>query len=462
MIARLRSQHLGHTCSPFESDARELRATVHCPQSDGRTEDDEFRLRFLRELAHIDSLSIVGTDRSFPRRMEIQLNDKGVGRVLYLDAEDQWTNSFLVVSRDSVDMATSILGATERTKQKVCTLALRLPMIEAHTQAERDLFITSEPNLLRFASRIPEANIVDLQEGTRIIGLYLRFLEDYTVSASRDSRDCLDREFFYLVLCRHRLPSMWRYVSACLQHGRENSTSNEELGDLAGTILVRCVRVLQARDEIGFQFYQRQNNAARNAMLYHFDYLTILLSGALDAEARIARRVYGIGNVRLRQTNFRNHGFRQCLKRAGALRLTDLLEDVRFQGFQRFLGALRNSVHSIGLRGFGLERPGEPESSFLQVFEDDKAMLEALSALGPPSDMGVQRQFGIKGYEVAIEPYTCAVRLCELGFKYVGQIAEATEVERLLATDSAAGLLTGPPDNRIFGGDTRLRVEALG
>jgi hypothetical protein len=43
---------------------------------------------------------------------------------------------------------------------------------------------------------------------------------------------------------------------------------------LGNSILDRCVRVLQARDEVGFQFYKRQDNSTRDAMLYHFDYLT--------------------------------------------------------------------------------------------------------------------------------------------------------------------------------------------
>ena len=248
----------------------------------------------------------------------------------------------------------------------------------------------------------------------------------------------------------------------CLQHGRQTVPSNEELGDLAQTVLVRCVRALRARDEVGFQFYRRQDNATREGMAYHFDYLTILTSGALDAEARIARQVYGLEDVPANKTNFRSHEFRRRLRLAGADRLVDILEDTQFQKFQRFLGALRNSVHSISLRGFALERRGEQEASFLQVFEGNRDILEASSALGPRSDAGVERQPGIKGFDVVIEPYTCALRLSELGFKYIDQIAEATDVERLLADDSAQDLMTRPPENRIFGGDIRLRVDALG
>ena len=255
---------------------------------------------------------------------------------------------------------------------------------------------------------------------------------------------------------------MWKYFSVCLQHGRRKVSNNKKLGDLAQTVMVRCDRALRARDEVGFQFYRRQDNATREGMAYHFDYLTILTSGALDAEARIARQVYGLEKVPANKTNFRSHEFRERLRRAGAGRLADILEDKQFRNFQRFLGALRNSVHSTGLRGFALERRGEQEASFLQVFEGNEDILKASSALGPRSDVGVEQQPGIKGFEVVIEPYTCALRLSELGLTYIDQIAEATDVERLLAGDSAQDLMTRPPESGIFGGDIRRRVDALG
>ena len=309
-------------------------------------------------------------------------------------------------------------------------------------------------------SRILDANIKDLREGLRIVGLYLRWSGDFTIRASQKTKRCFYRHLFYWVLCRHRLPAMWRYFSACLQYGRETHTQNEELGDLAGTILNRCVRVLQARDEVGFRFYQRQDYTTREEMLYHFDYLTILLSGTFDAEARIARQVYEITKVPARSTSFRNHDFRKALRDAGGQSLADVVNDVSFQAFQRFLGVLRNSIHSVGLHGLGVSRAGEQESSLGRVFEGDKDIWEAAVALGSCDDIGVTKHKA--GSEVAVEPYTCAVRLCELGFRYVNHVAEATDVERLLAAGPTAELLAGPPEDRIFGSNIRRRIDALG
>ena len=44
---------------------------------------------------------------------------------------------------------------------------------------------------------------------------------------------------------------------------------------------------------------------------------------------------------------------------------------------QRFLGVLRNSIHSVGLHGLGVSRAGEQESSLGRVFEGDKDIWEA-------------------------------------------------------------------------------------
>ena len=464
MIPSLRSRLLGKERPPFEPGGRHLRVTVYCPQPDRLSEEDQFRLRFLRELAYLDPLRIVGTDRSFPWRIEIDPtpNENGVGAVHFVDPEDRYAIEHAFRSTDWSEEAIRfrLLGTGSPPDQKTCALALRLPVLEAHTQTHRDLFITSHPDFLTLRSRILDANIKDLREGLRIVGLYLRWSGDFTIRASQKTKRCFYRHLFYWVLCRHRLPAMWRYFSACLQYGRETHTQNKELGDLAGTILNRCVRVLQARDEVGFRFYQRQDYTTRDEMLYHFDYLTILLSGTFDAEARIARQVYEITKVPARSTSFRNHDFRKALRDAGGQSLADVVNDVSFQAFQRFLGVLRNSIHSVGLHGLGVSRAGEQESSLGRVFEGDKDIWEAAVALGSCDDIGVTKHKA--GSEVAVEPYTCAVRLCELGFRYVNHVAEATDVERLLAAGPTAELLAGPPEDSIFGSNIRRRIDALG
>jgi hypothetical protein len=68
---------------------------------------------------------------------------------------------------------------------------------------------------------------------------------------------------------RHRLPALWRYFSACLQ---SESIRQDGISGLGESVLTRSVRAIQARDEIGQQFYVAQGNNTRDAMMYHFDY----------------------------------------------------------------------------------------------------------------------------------------------------------------------------------------------
>ena len=183
-----------------------------------------------------------------------------------------------------------------------------------------------------------------------------------------------------------------------------------------------------------------------------------MLSGALDAQARVARRVYNITKVGARRTSFRNADFLDAIRTAGGQALADTVTGTDFREVQRFLAALRNSVHSIGLRGLGVSRQGHnADSSLVRVFEDERDVWEASGALGAREDLGVTDTVG-----VSIEPYTCAVRLSELGFKYVNLIAETTDVQRLLSPGSTFTLSDVPPADGAFGNDTRHRVDALG
>jgi hypothetical protein len=345
--------------------------------------------------------------------------------------------------RDWIEEAIRLLGLGSRTDRRTRTFASYLPILEAHRQTGRDLFITTNRELLRLRSRISDANVMDVFEGLKLIGLYLRSQRIFTIPVGVRGKEPLDRGFFYFVLCRLRLPAMWRYFAACVHRGHAANDGMEYLGM---SILDRCVRVLQARDEVGFDFYKEQDNSSRDRMFYHFDYLTFMLSGAFDAQARIAREVYAVTNVRKRYSNFRNRSFRQALETAGANSLMSVLKAPRFLSFQGLLAALRNTVHGTGLRGMGV----------VHEFESAQEVWDASNALGSPEDFGVT-----KGGDVSIEPYTCAVRLSELGLQYVNELAQATEVERLLPPP-ISDLMNGPPDDGLFRVDIRRRVDALG
>jgi hypothetical protein len=192
-------------------------------------------------------------------------------------------------------------------------------------------------------------------------------------------------------------------------------------------------------------------------MLYHFDYLTLMLSGIFDAQARVARLTYQIEKPSIVRTKFRIPEFCDALRRTGATQLHEIVTAADFGDYSRILAGLRNSIHGTALSGMGVSRAGELEQSSVQIHEDAASIWDAAERLG------MRESFGLTGLgEIMIEPYTCALKLIEEGFAYVNRIAAATDLSRLLPPGVDANLPSGPGDDRIFGGETARRVDALG
>jgi len=456
MIERVHWRLTAGERPPFERDGRRLRVTVHCPNPEGLSTEDRLALDIIRELAHLKSLRIADTDSAAPWQLsiEVEADQGGFGAIKLRSPNGAWAD-IAMHHRPWNTEAIHLLGVGSESDPRVQQLLPHLPIVEGHRQAQRDVLVTTVPELLALRSRAPDANIRTASEGLKVIGLYLRAIEDFTVRSYSNGADRFDRGLFYWVLCRERLPSMWRYFAACLRHASVAHDNTEYLGS---SILNRSVRALQAKDEVGFRFFQRQNNSTRDGMLYHFDFLTLMLSGAFDAEARVARRAYQVTKPALRTTTFRNEGFRRALEAAGGTELAQVTGDSKFLAFQQFLGALRNTVHSAGLQSAAFERDGQPQTSIVRVLEDEAIVWSSSGELGKREDLGVTNVAG-----VAIEPYTCAAALTELGLFYIDAIARSTDIERLLPTGTTVDeLLSAPPDDATFRPDFRQRIGAMG
>jgi len=446
---------MGGERPPFERDGRKLRVTIYSPDDAHLSAHDRSALAVLREFGHLQNLRIVEVGDGSPWRLEIddQLNAYGSGRLRFLGPEGQ-CSLHAFHPQDWVRLAIRYRGQGNATEPETLSLASHIRVVEAHAQAHRDIFVTAQPDLLRLRYGIPRSNVTGVIDGLRIVGLYLRSQDDFTIAGGRFHYQ-FDRGLFYWILCRERLPAMWKYFSACLVRSRATHDNSEYLGN---TILDRCVRVLQARDEIGFRFYQRQNNTTRDEMLYHFDYLTVMLSGVFDAQARVARLAHSITKPALVRTSFRNRGFVAALKEANAKRLVDVVSDSQFERFQVFLAALRNSVHGAGLRGLGISRNREPEGSLVRVFESATDVWECADFAGEREVAGVTGAVG-----VCFEPYTCATAIARYGLGFVDRIAAATDLSKLLPKErDLTGLPDAPPSDGHWSPSVRSRVDLLG
>jgi hypothetical protein len=212
----------------------------------------------------------------------------------------------------------------------------------------------------------PIIRVVNLRsplEAVKVIGLLLRTRGGYVFEAKPNYFLEMDRRSIYTELLRHKLPSISRYIKACAHaeaFGAEGTTY------LAQSALVRCTRALQARDEIGALFYMPQSNNSRDAMMYHFDYLALLLAGALDAQARVARRVYGIDRPDEVNTGFQRKGFLEALKRSPAIGLYNVVCGEYFCDLMTLLREIRNSIHGSLWPTIARGNYTDPEESFIK------------------------------------------------------------------------------------------------
>jgi len=303
--------------------------------------------------------------------------------------------------------------------------------LHIHREKHRDLFATSSLALLKRQQRPGElsSNIFDPLEAARIMGLFLRGREDHHVSNSLS----IGRIGFYGDLTRYLTPALGRYFTHCYHASKSRRDNTSKI---AQAIRARCVRAVQARDAIGLQFYQPQNNGTRDQMMYHVDYLAVLIAGALDGQARIAKRTYSI-NVREKILNFWNPEFIQGIKASEATDLAGLITGSIFGHYKGLLRTIRNTIHDAGLLGIGGYSDRSRPGSLAELSQHDyESISGAVEQLGGAVHWGLDPR--------GIEPNAFAMQLVRYGLAFINAIAEATDVTRLYTADEPPQPLDRP------------------
>lgn len=354
MIERIewRHTHIGELLSAFMrgKGERPLRITLHSESLAKASGKETEAVGVLRELGHLPEVEVIETGTSDYPHIEIGSPDqKGNAIPVKIVAEGQISMLAAISYAGQLPLiAANLIGQPDPTHQDARAMLDDLIIARAHCSIGRDILVTSSPLLLkhRDKSQLREANPRTPLEASKIFGLFLRSRNNCTYAAGPKSRYSFERGLFYWVLVRHHLPSMWSYLYACQAAGLEKNSNLPRLGE---SILIRCVRALEARDAIRMQFYIPQNNNSRDQIMYHFDYLTLVLAGAIDAQARVANMAYQIGFDRWR-TSFRNREFADALKSKEALQLHDLIIKQSFKDLTTLLNELRNTIHSAALQ----------------------------------------------------------------------------------------------------------------
>jgi hypothetical protein len=441
----------GEFPSPFIRGDRErpLRLTFHTSSFTDLSPEETEALETLLQLANHSEIEAVQTEAGPSPYLEIgnSANDNDYTPITVRN-EDGISEWGIPYPDQWLHFAAHLVEQTDLNHPDVQGMYSDLLIARAHYEIRHDLLITCSPRLIsqRTTQFIREANPRTPSEAIKIVGLFLR---------SRDDYSSVNRGPFYWILARHCLPSMWRYFSACIA---SEAIRGDDIAFLGQSILTRCVRTLEARDAIGIQFYVPQNNDTRSTIMYHFDYLTLLLSGAFDAEARVAHRAYNISKPSERHASFRRLEFLNALKDAGAYELHELASSQYFRDVMTLLHELRNTIHGAGLPPLAVESRGEPQTSFVKVLPQYKSLLwNAAQACGSPERWGL-----IKPHDLRFEPYTYCVTLVQECFKLIDAVAAATNVTGLFPSGSTIpDLRDGPPEDEDFSEERRKRFAIL-
>ena len=480
---------LGKYNSPFQRGKRErvLKLTFHTSALENLSKEDTDALSAIYGLNGHDDLDYVtmrfndfpsagthalpketleaifaGSTDPIPqmRIRYYQPEDKNVPIVTW-DGKKTFVQTFITDPAELGILASHLVGIDDTSHPKVKAMLDELLIISSHQQENRDILVTTSPMMIGSKEHVVQsANPRTPTEAAKIVGLFLRSRNDYTFKFENSVRIGTNRGAFYWVLMRHSLPSMWRYYSACVMSEDHRKDRTLFLGL---SILNRFSRALEARDAIGIGFYNKQNNDTRDSMVFHFDYLTLLLAGAFDALARVTYRAYQLTKPKeySTQLQFRKEEFLKELKNKGASNLVEYVSQPSVQALLEIVYNLRNTIHEVSLTSLSVKSQIlKEEYSFITLSPDlEKIFKQNIQPHYEPDAWGLA-QFHV----LSFEPYTLASTLIRESFQIIDKIASETDITRLFPSKiNLPQLIERPPEEEfLFKESTSNIISALG
>ena len=330
-----------------------------------------------------------------------------------------------------------------------------LLVAQAHAAARQDILVTGSPWLLGPTGRelMGRVNPLRPSDAAKLSGLFLRSRERYLLLPGLPT----GRWLLYWALARAALPSMRRYFGACVPAG---DARGDDTASLGGSVLLRFARALQARDAIGVQCYVPQTHDAQDAAMYHFDYLSLLLVGALDAQARVAHRAYGLPARAERNASFNKPAWRDQLLRQGAVPLHRLATDPASLAVLSLLFTLRHLIHGAALHAVTSGSDARSASTLVELPNDEAQQLwDAAEGQGSAARWGMTQS----ATETMFSPYPYASALVEECLRLIDAIAAETDVARLFPLGHVVPPLTDAPSEDVaFSEPARRWLSFLG
>jgi hypothetical protein len=456
--------------SPFQRGAHErnLRITLHSEALQQLEAEEQHALAALRDLATLPSIDMVETGGgAYPR--------------LILDPESEnWDAHEAAIWRgnDIIRYGSFRVDAKSEFPNWVDELArfdqpgwvglqsVRDELLSgiAHMAVKQDLFVTTSPRLLALRDNrglfqqyehIAGINPRLPSEAMKLAALFQRSRDEYRAREFEENKFphiTVQRGDFYRAVAYDRVPEAWRFESACRRARRSDDTSA-----LAESVLQRCIRALEARDALGVLFYTPNTDNIADRVLYHFDYLNLILLGIFDALGRIARRTYGITSGSERDAGLHTKGFQDKLLQGGAVALHRLLTMSPLRELLSIIVSLCNTIHKAATEGLRVPSVENLNIGFVEVPDSEAiSVWSEFVKLGDSTTWGAQQSFLIpstisNSFKLHIEPYRYAVKVVSECLHYANQLMIAIDATRLLPPGfDHSQLRIGPQDNEYF------------
>ncbi|MBA3072240.1 MAG: hypothetical protein FP831_01465, partial [Anaerolineae bacterium] len=284
------------------SGYRSLKITFDSGSFNNLSSEEQKALDLLNDLARLDDVDALSFDGSLFPKIVIdaeKINNNYIPIKIINPEGEAILFSGVSSSYIEPNCLAHLLGIySSGEEDKYRPIKQEILEAQSHGALHRDLFVTNSPLLIKNRNKLERLIICTPKEALKITGLYLRMKGEFewTTHIRGNCTFRSSRRTFYEYVSRGLLPSSWKFLS-----GIGTQKNREELIDLGWSVLNRYSRALQARDEISRLFYLLDNaslikdNTLDDQMAYHFDYFTVLLTAALDAEALIINKVFELG-----------------------------------------------------------------------------------------------------------------------------------------------------------------------
>ncbi len=434
---------------------RKITLTFHSTPFTGITDEEKKALEILVKLSSLEEVDALGFDDLVSHKVifDSERQDDEYIRFKIVNAEGKTTKySGLSKTWLRPDYINKLIQEFSSCKGiKVDLLKQELLEIGSHRELYRDIFITTSPFLLQKKFNFPEVNICSPKEALKILSLYLRMRGEFEWISHFDEnvQNVTSRRVFYDYLSKGILTNCWKYLSGLGLHNKHDSVAT-----LGRSVLNRFSFALQARDEIARLFFLPKSPSIDDSITYHFDYLTLLLSGALDTQALIINKVFDLGQKSqecgLRRTNLLD----AIAKGPETKILNEIL--INKKDFIAILYKLRNYIHSFSL-----------DSEFDVPNDTPNELLEEIIRFDSSHHLGIQKRNinlvidrkPLPYITYSVDKFSLACGLINETSNLINMIMNETITENSLGAKLFSKVVTEPPPELLPYIETFLLLE---